>query len=59
MNILKQAEGYKPYNSQEEKDGEVSLKYLNTFDNYLSRENEYGHMTTYSPYYASLIRSFF
>jgi len=46
MNILKQIEEYKPYNSQEEKDKEVFLKYLNTFDNYLSRENEYGHMTS-------------
>jgi 8-oxo-dGTP pyrophosphatase MutT (NUDIX family) len=44
MNILKQIENYKPYNSQEEKDKEVFLRYLKTFDNYLSRENEYGHI---------------
>ena len=46
MDIIKQIEDYKPYNSQEEKDKEVFLKYLKTFDNYLSRENEYGHMTS-------------
>lgn len=46
MDILKQIEDYKPYNSQEEKDKEVFLKYLKSFDNCLSRENEYGHMTS-------------
>lgn len=44
MDILKQIEDYKPYNSQEEKDKEVFLKYIKSFDNYLSRENEYGHI---------------
>lgn len=46
MDILKQIENYKPYNAQEEKDKEVFLKYLNSFDNCLTRENEYGHLTS-------------
>ncbi len=44
MDVLKQIKNYKPYNPQEEKDKEVFLKYINSFDNYLTRENEYGHM---------------
>jgi len=44
--ILKQIEDYKPYNYQEEKDKKVFLNYLKNFHNYLSRENEYGHMTS-------------
>jgi 8-oxo-dGTP pyrophosphatase MutT (NUDIX family) len=44
VDIPKQIENYKPYNSQEEKDKEILLKYIRSFDNYLSRENEYGHM---------------
>jgi 8-oxo-dGTP pyrophosphatase MutT (NUDIX family) len=44
MDILEQIQNYKPINDQEKKDKEVFLKYLNTFDNYLERENEYGHM---------------
>ena len=43
MNLLKQIQEYKPYNEQEEKDKEIFLKYLTSFDNYLLRENEYGH----------------
>lgn len=46
MNLLKQIEEYKPYNSQEEKDKEMFLEYMTSFDNYLVRENEYGHMTS-------------
>lgn len=44
MDILKQIQNYKPYNEQEEKDKEVFINYLTTFDNYLLRENEYGHL---------------
>lgn len=46
MNLKKQIENFKPYNEQEEKDKEVMLKYLNTFDNSLTRENEFGHFTS-------------
>lgn len=45
MNIRKEIEKYKPYNEQEEKDKIVLLKYLNTFDNLLTRENEFAHLT--------------
>lgn len=34
---------YEPINMQEEKDKELFLKYLNEFDNILTRDNEYAH----------------
>ena len=45
MNLKEQIENYKPYNEQEEKDKEVMLKYINTFDDVLTRNNEFGHFT--------------
>lgn len=36
---------YKPYNNQEQKDREIMLKYIDTFDNILTRENEFAHFT--------------
>lgn len=44
MNMLEQIGNYEPYNPQEEKDKEVFLKYIDSFNDYLSRENEYGHL---------------
>ena len=41
-------EKYKPYNQQEEKDKQVMLKYIDTFDNILTRENEFAHFTASS-----------
>ena len=41
-------ENYKPYNEQEEKDKQTMLKYINTFDNILVRENEFVHFTASS-----------
>ena len=38
-------EKYEPYNEQEQKDKEIMLEYLNTFDNVLTRDNEFGHFT--------------
>lgn len=38
-------EKYVPYNKQEECDKKVMLKYINDFDNVLTRDNEYGHFT--------------
>lgn len=46
MNLLKEIENYNPYNQQEEKDKELFLKYFSEFNNYLSRENEHGHLTS-------------
>ena len=39
-------ENYKPSCIQEEKDKKVILKYLNTFDNLDTRENEFAHFTS-------------
>lgn len=48
MGLKEQIENYKPYNEQEEKDKEVMLKYINTFDDVLTRNNEFGHFTASS-----------
>lgn len=45
MNLKKQIDDYLPYNEQEEKDKEVFLKYINFFDDVLTRDNEFGHFT--------------
>lgn len=48
MNLKEQIENYKPYNEQEEKDKQTMLKYINTFDDVLTRNNEFGHFTASS-----------
>lgn len=48
MNLKEQIENYVPYNEQEEKDKEIMLKYINTFDDVLTRNNEFGHFTASS-----------
>ncbi len=48
MNLKENIEKYKPYNEQEEKDKETILKYINTFDDVLTRNNEFGHFTASS-----------
>jgi hypothetical protein len=40
-----QIEMYVPFNDQEEKDKETMLKYIDDFENILTRDNEYGHFT--------------
>lgn len=45
MNLKKEIEQYIPYDLQEAKEQEVIVKYLNTFDNLLTRENEFAHLT--------------
>ena len=45
MGIKEQIEKYNPYNEQEQKDKEIMLKYINTFDDVLTRKNEVGHFT--------------
>lgn len=37
---------YRPYNEQEEKDKNVMLKFIETFDDCFTRNNEIGHFTT-------------
>ncbi len=48
MKLKEQIENYKPYNEQEEKDKETMLEYINTFDDVLTRNNEFGHFTASS-----------
>ena len=48
MNLKEQIEKYQPYNEQEEKDKQIMLKYINTFDDVLTRNNEFGHFTASS-----------
>lgn len=45
MKLKEQIEKYKPYNEQEENDKQIMLRYINTFDDVLTRNNEFGHFT--------------
>ena len=45
MIIKDEIEKYIPFNEQEEKDKELFLKYINQFDDVLTRNNEFGHLT--------------
>lgn len=45
-NLKKDIEKFNTFNEQEEKDKKIMLKYINDFDNVLTRENEYGHFTS-------------
>ena len=40
--LKEQIEKYQPYNEQEEKDKQIMLKYINSFDNVLTRDNEFN-----------------
>ncbi|MCI8760993.1 MAG: NUDIX hydrolase [Clostridia bacterium] len=46
--LKKKIEEYQPYNEQEQKDKKTILKYMDTFDNLLIRENEFAHFTASS-----------
>lgn len=48
MNLKKEIEAYQPYNEQETTDKAVILKYIDSFDNLLTRENELAHFTASS-----------
>lgn len=48
MDLKEKIENYVPYNEQEEQDKRVMLKYLDTFDDVLTRENVFGHFTASS-----------
>ncbi len=45
MNLKEQIQNYKPYNEQEENDKEMMLKYIDTFDDVLTRENKMCHFS--------------
>lgn len=47
-NLKKQIENYVPYNEQEEKDKDLILKYINIFNDVLTRHNKIGHFTASS-----------
>lgn len=46
MDLRKEIENYLPYNYEEKKDKEIMIKYMDTFDDVLTRENEIGHFTS-------------
>ena len=46
MSLREQIENYIPYNAEEEKDKEMMLKYMDIFDDVLTRKNEIGHFTS-------------
>lgn len=48
MNFKDEIIKFKPFNEQEEKDKELVLKYIEEFDNILTRENSLCHMTASS-----------
>lgn len=48
MGLKEEIEKYQPFNQQEEKDKETMLKYIDTFDDVLTRNNEFGHFTASS-----------
>lgn len=46
MRVLREKiKNYVPYNAQEEKEQEIILRYMDVFDNLLTRENEFAHFT--------------
>ena len=46
LNLREMIENYIPFNEQEIKDKEIFLKYIDTFDDVLSRKNEFAHFTS-------------
>ena len=45
MELKEIIEKYQPYNEQEAKDKQTMLKYIDTFEDVLTRNNEFGHFT--------------
>lgn len=46
MNLREQLENYVPFDEVEEKSKEYLLKWIDTFKNVLTRENEFGHFAS-------------
>lgn len=44
--LKRKIECYEPYNEQEEVEKRIMLKYIDDFDDVLTRQNEYGHFTS-------------
>ena len=45
MELKEKIEKYQPYNVHEAKDKQTMLKYIDTFEDVLTRNNEFGHFT--------------
>lgn len=45
QNLKTKIQNYEPYNEQEQRDKQVMLKYIDTFDDILTRDNEFAHFT--------------
>lgn len=45
LKLRERIEKFIPFNEQEEKEKEVILKYMDTFQNLLTRDNEFAHFT--------------
>lgn len=45
MKLREKIEEYQPYNEQEANDKQIMLKYIDTFEDVLTRNNEFGHFT--------------
>ena len=45
MNLKEQIQNFIPFNEQEEKDKESYLKFIDTFEDVLTRENIFGHFS--------------
>lgn len=48
MNIKQELTNYHPYDEQEEKDKKTMISFMDTFGNYLLRENVFGHFSASS-----------
>lgn len=46
MNLKEEIKNYIPYNEQEECDKEYFLRFIDTFDDVLTRDNIFGHFTS-------------
>ena len=46
MSLREDIAKYEPFNEQEEKDKEQFLKFIDTFDDVLTRENTFGHFSS-------------
>ena len=46
MNLKEKIENYKPFNEQEENDKEQMLKFIDSFEDVLTRNNTFGHFSS-------------
>lgn len=46
MSLRQEIENYTPFNEQEERDKEQFLKFIDAFDDVLTRDNIFGHFSS-------------